>query len=204
MSDETKERVRAQFGAAAGAYATCSHFAAGETLAALLDLLPAGPYRRVLDVGCGAGHTALAFAPRAAAVVAADYTPAMLDQCRRLAAERGLTNVFTDAVDAENLPYENGSFDLVLCRLAMHHFPNPEKAAAEFHRVLEPGGRLGFTDNFTVADLTSAAVYNDFERKRDPSHHRVVSLEELKDRFESVGFVVEEQHLFRKEFEFQE
>lgn len=201
--NEVKENVRKQFGRSAALYASSDVHAKGESLDVLLELARPEPTWRALDVATGAGHTAMAFAPRVREVIAADYTPAMLEETAKLAAARGAANVRTRLADAESLPFEHGSFDLVLCRLAFHHFPHPDRAAAEFARVAAPGGRLGFADNIVVEDEEAAAVYNEFERIRDPSHVRVHSLAELRGLFESVGFAVGESRTLSKEFEFE-
>jgi ubiquinone/menaquinone biosynthesis C-methylase UbiE len=157
---------------------------------------------RVLDVATGAGHTALAFAPHVAHVIATDLTSEMLDKTAELAAERGLPNVETQIADAESLPFNDARFDLVTCRLAFHHFPNPRQAVAQFARVLKPGGMLGFTDNITVADEGAASYYNAYETLRDPSHHRVFPLAELRAMFEEAGLEVKTTRQLSKEFEF--
>ena len=63
-----------------------------------------------------------------ARVVATDLTAEMLAKTAELAAQRGLANVETRPADAESLPFDDASFDLVTCRLAFHHFPNPRQA----------------------------------------------------------------------------
>jgi len=200
---DAKELVRAQFGRSAAAYASSDVHARGDSLAILVDLVQPEPTWRVLDVATGAGHTALAFAPHVASVIATDLTPEMLGQTARLAAERGLANLETRPGDAERLPFPDASFDLVTCRLAFHHFPRPEQAIGEFARVLRPGGTLGFADNIAVEDAAGAAFYNEYERIRDPSHHEVLPLSGLVARFERVGLHVEATRSFAKEFEFE-
>jgi SAM-dependent methyltransferase len=160
------------------------------------------PGWRALDVATGAGHTALAFAPRVEHVLATDVTPEMLAEAARLARERGLANVETQQADAEHLPVADGSVDLVTCRLAFHHFPRPAAALAEMARVLRPGGVLGFADNVAVEDAEGAAFYNAYEALRDPSHHEALSLSRLIALVERTGLHVEATRTFSKEFAF--
>ena len=202
MSDELKAKAQAQFGASADAYATSSIHARGESLALLVELVKPQVGWRALDVGAGAGHTALSFAPYVAHVIASDLTRQMLDKTAELAAERGLANVETRIADAESLPFDDGSFDLVTCRLAFHHFPNSRQAISEFARVLKPGGVLGFTDNIVVPDEAAAGYYNAYEKLRDPSHHWVYPLARLRVMFEDAGLDVMGTHRLSKEFEF--
>lgn len=205
MSDELKAKVQAQFGASSDAYASSDIHARGESLAILLELVQPQPGWQVLDVATGAGHTALAFAPRVARVVATDLTAEMLAKTAELAAGRGLVNVETRPADAEALPFDDASFDLVTCRLAFHHFPNPRQALAEFARVLKPGGLVGFTDNITVPDKQAAGYYNAYEKLRDPSHNWVYPLVRLQAMFEEAGLKVEKvSPTLTKEFEFHQ
>src|SRR4030088_2207408 len=84
----SSDLVRSQFGAVADAYATSAYHATGADLAALVQAARLGGTERVLDLGCGAGHAALAMAPGAAHVTAVDVTPDMVATASRLAAER--------------------------------------------------------------------------------------------------------------------
>ena len=117
--------VQKQFGAAAADYAASAVHASGPSLGRLVALVSPQPHWHVLDVATGAGHTALAFAPLVASVVASDITGEMLAEASKLAAVRRLANVETTRAEAGNLPFPDASFDLVTCRLAAHHFPDP-------------------------------------------------------------------------------
>src|SRR5581483_6288416 len=92
---------------------------------------PLQPDWIVLDVACGAGHVAQELAPRVRQVVGVDLTPALL----RLGAERlaaaGVANVLLQEGDAAALPFVDASFDLVVCRSALHHFAEPARQVAE-------------------------------------------------------------------------
>jgi ubiquinone/menaquinone biosynthesis C-methylase UbiE len=205
MSEESKTQVQAQFGASAEAYATSKIHAHGESLGVLLEKVKPQPHWHALDVATGAGHTALLFAPHVARVVATDLTEEMLAKTAELAAKRGLSNVETRLADAEKLPFDDASFDLVTCRIAFHHFPNPRQALNEFARVLKPGGVLGFADNITVPDKQAAGYYNAYEKLRDPSHHWVYPLVRLQAMFEEAGLQVEQvSPTLTKELEFHD
>lgn len=204
MSDDLKATVQAQFGPAAEGYAQSDVHAKGESLTLLLELTQPQPDWHALDVATGAGHTALTFAPHVAHVIATDLTDSMVAKAAQLAADRGLTNVETRQADAEQLPFDDNSFDLVTCRIAMHHFPQPQQAIAEFARVLKPGGVLGFTDNVTVPDKQAAGYYNAYEKLRDPSHNWVYPLVRLQTMFEQAGFEISATRQLSKEMEFQQ
>ncbi len=185
----SKELVQKQFGSHAAAYATSRVHAKGASLARVVELVKPQKSWRVLDIATGAGHTAAALAPHVAHVIASDITLEMLGEAKKLASERGLANMETAEADAEALPFATGSFDLVTCRIAPHHFPHPAKFVAEVVRVLAPGGTFALIDNiapdahstpgFPDAALTDAAeAYNAFEKLRDPSHARCLGISE--------------------------
>jgi len=170
--------VQKKFGEAAADYAASAVHATGPSLARLLELVETEPTWRVLDIATGAGHTALAFAPHVAKVTASDITPEMLQEARRLAHERKLGNVVTARASADNLPFPDTSFNLVTCRLAAHHFPDPAAFVREAARVLIPGGSFALVDNISPDDADLALGYNAFEKLRDPSHGRCLTLGE--------------------------
>ncbi len=182
----TKKLVQDQFGPNAAAYVTSEVHAKGESLGRLVTLVQPQAKWRVLDVATGAGHTALAFAPHVAEVVATDITPQMLQQTAVLAQERGITNLTTEPADAENLPFGDGAFDLVTCRIAPHHFPDVPWFVAESARVLRSGGWLAVADNVAPAGAAGAYV-NAFEKLRDPSHGRCLTVAEWTAAYEAAG-----------------
>jgi SAM-dependent methyltransferase len=113
---------------------------------------------RVLDVACGNGNAALAAARRFCRVVGVDYVPALLDRARQRAHAEGLEAAFQEA-DAENLPFGDGSFDVVLSTCGAMFAPEQERTAAELLRVCRPGGRIGmvnWTPDSYVAELFRA------------------------------------------------
>jgi SAM-dependent methyltransferase len=95
---------------------------------------------RLLDICTGTGHLAAAAARRGAMVEGLDFAETMVAQARGNYPELTFT-----VGDAENLPYEAGSFDIVTCAFGHLHFGDADRAIAEAHRLLAPGGRYGFT-----------------------------------------------------------
>ncbi len=131
----------------------------------------------VLDVACGPGLVAFAFAEVARQVVAIDVTPAMIERARALQAQRSLSNITWHVGDVTQLPFKDAEFSVVCCRYAFHHFQDPRLVATEMVRVCAPGGRIAMADVFTSPDTVDA--YNELEKLRDPSHVRALDLREL-------------------------
>ncbi|HET7681668.1 MAG TPA: class I SAM-dependent methyltransferase [Xanthobacteraceae bacterium] len=203
MNSATKSLVQSQFGANAERYATSLVHAEGESLSRLVETVQPRAHWEAIDVATGPGHTALAFAPRVKHVIASDVTPEMLQVARGLAEKRGLANVSFQEVPAEKLPFADGSFDLVTCRTAPHHFADVRAFVREAARVLRPGGVFGLVDNISPEEPRAAALYNEFEKLRDPSHGRCLSESEWLDLITRAGLIVRHREILTKEIEFE-
>ncbi|MEA3180892.1 MAG: hypothetical protein QOI59_4415 [Gammaproteobacteria bacterium] len=115
---------------------------AGETLAEACDVKWD---EQVLDIAAGNGNATLAAARRGARVTSTDYVPALLERgAERARAER--LNVTFQTADAEALPFEDGSFDVVLSTFGAMFSPDHNLVASEMTRVCRPGGRIGLTN----------------------------------------------------------
>jgi SAM-dependent methyltransferase len=144
--DVVTERVRAtwtsgDFGRIAKGYSRGS----GEFIARL----GFEPGERVLDVACGTGNLALPAARIGASVTGVDIAPNLITQARARAAADSLTITF-DVGDAEQLPYDSGSFQTVVTMFGAMFAARPERAAAEMIRVTKSGGRIAMA-NWTPA-----------------------------------------------------
>ncbi|HET8912334.1 MAG TPA: class I SAM-dependent methyltransferase [Ktedonobacteraceae bacterium] len=116
-----------------------------EYLGATLHL---GPNQRVLDVAAGQGTSAIQLAQRfGCMVLGIEYSQAAVESANLAAQKVGVSQLVTfQQGDAEQLPVETSSFDAVICECAFCTFPNKAVAAAEFARVLLPGGQVGLSD----------------------------------------------------------
>ncbi|MEA1864458.1 MAG: methyltransferase domain-containing protein [Euryarchaeota archaeon] len=102
-----------------------------------------GGAREILDIGAGTGFLSIMLAEIGYRVVGLDLSEEMIARARNKARNRGVEVEFKPG-DAENLPFETGSFDAIVNRAVLWTLPDPKKALAEWRRVLKPGGRLCF------------------------------------------------------------
>jgi ubiquinone/menaquinone biosynthesis C-methylase UbiE len=114
----------------------------GESLCEAVDLRSTD---KVLDVAAGNGNASLAASRRFADVTAVDYVPELLQQLQRRAEADGLP-ITTRVADAENLPFADGEFDVVLSTYGVMFAPNQARAASELARVTRGGGRIGLAN----------------------------------------------------------
>ncbi|MCY4021548.1 MAG: class I SAM-dependent methyltransferase [Chloroflexi bacterium] len=187
----------------ADGYITSETHAKGSDLDRLLAIAEPQSDWQMLDVATGGGHTALKFAPHVQHVIASDLTPRMLEKAEQfIVTEQGAGNVSFRQADAENLPFDEARFDLVTCRIAPHHFPNAQAFARECARVLKQGGLLLLQDQLLPDDHEAARFVDDFERRRDPSHHRAFNSAEWHAMFAAAGLVVEHSEEYIKRHDF--
>ncbi len=185
--EAVRDAVRQQFGAVAANYVTSAVHAQGHDLAELVRVAAPTGTEEVLDLGTATGHAALAIAPHVRSVIGVDITPEMLEQGRRLAAERGVTNVIFRQADVEQLPVVDHSIDLVISRYSAHHWPHPERALFQVVRVLRPGGRCLLIDVVGPPDPAADRFVDTVERLRDPSHVRDWTIAEWQAMLEAAG-----------------
>jgi SAM-dependent methyltransferase len=150
----------------------------GPDLDLLVEWCEPGPGVKVLDVATGGGHVARRLREDGCTVVTVDPAPGMK----------------ADVVaPADHLPFEDGSFDVVTCRIAAHHFPDIHAAVAEMARV--SNRLLVIEDNLFRGENVEEA-----EKLRDPSHVRCYSEEEWKVLVAGAGFEVEQvEHFDRRQ-----
>lgn len=189
--NDSKRLSQARFGRYGKGYITSPSHARGADLDLLLAWAQPQPGWRVLDVATGGGHTALKFAPHVRQVVATDLTEKMLAAARDFLLGQQAGQFRFSLADAEALPFAGGSFDLVTCRIAAHHFPNPPRFVQETARVARPGGLVLIQDQLMPDDSQARNSVNDFERYRDPSHHQALSLGEWRSILAACGLEVQ-------------
>ena len=182
-----KDLIRKQFGIQAKHHTQTVKFRRGENVVPMIDLAEPKETDRLLDVASGPGHVATEFSGKVRAVVGVDLLAEMNAMARKRVADKGITNIEFIEGDAEDLKFPDGSFEIVTCRFTFHHFRDPVRALSEMKRVLVPGGRIVLYDFLASAEEEKAAVHNDIERARDPSHVRIYRLDQFLELFEKTG-----------------
>lgn len=196
------EDVRSRFAPVAANYARATFHTSSERLREVLDLAHPKRTDLVLDVATGTGNTALALAPFVRQVVGVDLTREMLDQARRVTADRSVGNADWVLADACRLPFADESFDLYTVRAAPHHFQDFDAFLSEALRVLKPGRDAAFVDCAPPAEARD--VMHEVEVRRDPSHVRSLTVQEWTERLQRSGFKVEVAMSRELEWDFED
>jgi SAM-dependent methyltransferase len=178
---------RDQFNKQAALYATSPVHRSGPSLPVLVDVAAPKPIDLALDVATGTGNTALALAPLVLRVIGLDVASGMLDQARARAQAENIQNVEFITGSAEDLPFPDAEFSLVVSRHAPHHFQDLNKFLREVGRVLKPGGRFVVADQISPSAQVADWV-DRWERTRDPSHFRQRTVDEWRQASATAGF----------------
>jgi SAM-dependent methyltransferase len=173
-----------------------------ERIARLVQAVGAAADARVVDVACGPGFLALAFAAHCQEAVGVDLTDAPLaiaekklrvpEPMSRKGGERWGTpgrNVRFVRGDADRLPFGDGEFDVAVCRFALHHMEDPGRVVREMARVCR--GTVAVEDLVTSEHRDRGDYQNRVERLRDPSHTRALPCSELIGLFTAGGLEIE-------------
>jgi SAM-dependent methyltransferase len=173
MTDVWSERAEA--------YRESAIHSAGEDLDLVVAWCEPGPGVTVLDVATGGGHVARRLREEGATVVTVDPAPGMAPEV---------------VASADHLPFADGSFDAVACRVAAHHFPDVLAALREMARVARHG--VVVCDNTFVSEASEQA-----DRLRDPSHVRNYARPEWESFFELAGLEVVESAFMERPLEIE-
>lgn len=188
--DEVQRAAQEQFSRQSHRYGKGHVLEDVADVAAALQVMSLPIPSRVLDVATGAGHTGLHLASLGHQVTATDITMPMLERVREAAARRGLS-VETRQHPAERFPFKDGSFDLVSCRVAAHHFSSPPEFVSETARVLRPGGWFLLIDGSIEDDQPEAEEWmHQIEKLRDPSHVRLLTPRRWSELCRAAGLTV--------------
>jgi hypothetical protein len=148
----------------------------GPDLDLLVEWCEPGHDVKVLDVATGGGHVARRLREEGCTVITVDPAPGMKPDV---------------VASAEELPFADGSFDVVTCRIAAHHFQDIRAAVAEMARIAQRV--VVIEDNVFIDDAVEEA-----ERLRDPTHVRCYSEDEWKELLTAAGLEVEQVERFER------
>jgi ubiquinone/menaquinone biosynthesis C-methylase UbiE len=182
-----KAMVQESFTRQAEVYAVTPTVADPARINRLVEAVDPTPESRLLEVACGPGLLALAFARRCRDVIGLDLTDAPLAIAEKNRRERRLANVRFQRGDADRLPFAESEFDVVVCRFAFHHFEEPGRVLREMARVCRPLGKVAVEDLVSSEHRPRGDYQNRFERLRDPSHTRALAPTELIGLFTAAG-----------------
>jgi ubiquinone/menaquinone biosynthesis C-methylase UbiE len=202
MSKKHKELVQKQFTKTAEAFSIFAVRDTPEVLREKVDFARPQSTEVALDIACGPGAFVLAVAPRVHSSWGIDLTEEMLRRARGFQTEKQIANAGFVRGEAEQLPFRDGSFDLVSCQCSFHHLPKPALVLAEMVRVAKPEGRLVIIDPLGPESDAKFALYNRIEVIRDPSHTVTVRLTEFLRMFDEAGLDILRQSLRRRQRSF--
>lgn len=150
----------------------------------------------VLEVASGTCICGRYISPLVEVVACIDTTKAMLDIGKKEAQKNGLNNMVFIESEAERLPFLDDSYDIVISRLAFHHFTNIQKPFEEMVRVLKPGGKLVIIDMESTEE-SLRKIEDEIETMRDPSHVKNLSEAEMINLFKENSISIEKQEKTR-------
>ncbi|HYM70670.1 MAG TPA: class I SAM-dependent methyltransferase [bacterium] len=168
VSGDARRTNEARFTQTAAQYAASRIGARQVQSEALLRLTAPRSDDLALDVACGPGALLAALAPRIRLAIGLDLTMAMLREARSRIGRGDTVSIVRGA--AERLPFPDGTFSLVTCTWAFHHFGAPAEVLGEMVRVSARGGRVAIGDLVGAEDDAARARQNAIERLRDPAH----------------------------------
>jgi ubiquinone/menaquinone biosynthesis C-methylase UbiE len=203
-SEEHHGIIREEFDRQADTMPEASIFTDSDILDRIMSAARVTGGSRALDLGCGPGIVTEAFAVEAGEVVALDLSPEMIRRARQRCEKAGRKNVRFAIGKVEKLPFHNASFDVIVTRLTLHHFPDLEAALSEMVRVLQPDGRIVIADIVSSHVPEESELHNALEILRDPSHVRMISHTELKHLIRSAGLVIKTEDNWIRQREFTE
>ena len=188
--DAVQKAAQEQFSRQSGQYGQGHILQDVSDVQAAVEQIPLQEGSRVLDVATGGGHTGLYLASLGHQVILADIAAPMLEKAVALGRLRGVT-AEARLHAAEELPYASGTFDLVTCRVAAHHFSSPSSFVQEAARVLASDGYLLVIDGSVPDGQPEAEEWlHQVEKLRDPSHGRFLSPKKWGELCNASGLTV--------------
>lgn len=191
MKPENLEKIKRSFALQAPNFESKSvNFTKEEYLKYTVSCVAPRRENTFLEVAAGTCACGRSFAPFVKTAVCLDATVPMLQVGQQEADKEHLSNMIFVKGYAEELPFLDGSFDIVFSRLAFHHFTDADAVFSEMARVLKHGGKLVMID-MEAADEPLRQTEDEIETLRDPSHVKNLSKAEMLKLFDAYGLAVE-------------
>jgi SAM-dependent methyltransferase len=203
MGPMYERSIRDEFTHQTDTFARAPALRSAAALGALVELVPADPGARWLEVACGPSAVGRALARQVGSVHGVDLTPAMVEKARAKAEREGRANAEFSLGDATALEFDDASFDGAVTRFSLHHIPVPGRVIAEMARVVKPGGLVILSDHMTDEDGDAAAWHEEIERLRDPSHWACLTPRRLRELGESAGLELDQERVIPFELGFE-
>lgn len=167
-----------------------------EHLNRILSALAIQEGDKILDLGTGSGYLAFAIAQQhpKAAVVGLDIVSKTLDQNKTLALKQGISNLEFMDYDGMTFPFRNNTFDWIVTRYALHHFPNIQYSFHEIARVLKRNGSL-FVSDPTPNNTDSNRFVDSYMQLKDDGHNKFYTLDEFSEYASNSGMELKSSFL---------
>jgi 2-polyprenyl-3-methyl-5-hydroxy-6-metoxy-1,4-benzoquinol methylase len=184
-----KSNASERFNTISNNFVTSEVHIASPTIELLHNLVIGKNQEKVCDIACGAGHLGLSFASKSNSITGVDPSQNMLDAFQALAEQRGIAVKCIQAY-AESIPLPDNHFDVVVSRLAPHHFSDVEQAVREMFRLVKPGGVVAVIDLEGDEDPLVDNLNHQLEKLHDPTHVRSYTAARWNSFFLQAGLEV--------------
>lgn len=181
-------------------YSSNDSFSSGSDLKILMKFLPER-MSNALDIATGTGFVALELSKRSESVVALDKTEAMISEARKLISSKRIGNV--RFVVSDFYSFDSAlKFDAITCRRALHHFDKKDLFFRKSRDLLRDDGILAISD-MMVPETDTSDLFNELERRRDPTHSAALNEKEFLFYFKSAGFRIVSSKVESEEMSFE-
>ena len=157
-----------------------------------------------LDFACGTGEYAIFAAPQVKIAHGVDISKGMIKIAQEQAAKQNVNNISFSCHPVEQTPYEDGSFSIVICRSAFHHFNDYTIIFDEMIRCCHPGGRISIQDIVAYSNKKVDNFFEKFERAVDESHQRTLNKEFIQSLYDNRKIKIRKTFEIEVELNFQE
>ncbi|WP_297422636.1 class I SAM-dependent methyltransferase [Clostridium sp.] len=161
-------------------------------LEGILAKIDTKPNSRILDLGTGSGYLAfpLALKHKEIEVVGLDIVENTIRRNNEVVMEKGINNLTFSSYDGITIPYENNTFDAIVTRYALHHFPNIEETIKQLQRIVREGGQIYISDP-TPNKIDNKRFVDKYMQLRDDGHVKFYTKEEYIELLNKYGFELE-------------